>query len=107
MGHRRHHVHFWRNLRELVRQSDLDIKRSWRDAELQRHSVLLVSRRLPEEQGVWVHLAELVQLNVGHRCVHLLATTTLLLLLLLAGEQVVVGATLGIPHLVFRSRSQI
>lgn len=105
--HRGHHMHFGWNLRELVRQSDLDEERSWRDIELQRHSVLRICGRLPEKQSVWVHLAKLVQLNVGHRCIHLLASATLHLLLLLACEQLVVGASLWIPHLDCRSQSLI
>jgi len=73
------------HLGELVLQGDLDVEGCGRDRKLERHAVLRVRRRLLVQQRVWVHLAQLVHLNVRVSRVHsVLATAAAMLLLLLA-----------------------
>ena len=86
-----HHVDFGRDLGELGRERDLDEEGCGGDGELEGHAVLGVLRRLAVKDDVGVHLAELVDLDVGHGLVvrhHLL--THLVMRLLLAREHVVV-----------------
>ena len=62
------------HLRELIRQRDFDVQGRWRDGQLKWDTVLHVLWRLSVEDHLCVHLAQLVDLNVGHgRILHLLA----------------------------------
>ena len=67
--HRRHHVDLRRHLREQIRQRHLDVERRWRDIQLEWDAMLLVGRVLPIQHRFRVHLAQLVDLDVRHRCV--------------------------------------
>lgn len=69
-----------RNLGELIRQSDFDVQGRWRDGQLERDTVLHVLLCLLVEDDFRVHLAQLVDLNIGHcRVLHLLAWLMFLL----------------------------
>ena len=63
---RRHHVNLWGDLRERRVQSHLDVERSRRNRQLERHTMLLIHLRLTIKDNVGVELAELVDLNVRH-----------------------------------------
>ena len=91
MSHCRHHVDLRRDHWELIGQSDLDVKRGRRDRELQGDTVLDILSCLSVQDDIGIHLAELVDLDVGHRRIivhHLL--TRLHLRRPLAGQHIVV-----------------
>ena len=102
--HRRHHVNLRRHLRELRRQSDLDVEGCWRDRKLERHSVLSVLGSLSVHDGLRVHLTKLVELDVGHGGIvglHLL--TSHLLGGSLASHHIVLALLIHIVSLLVKS----
>ena len=91
-----------RHLGELIRQSDLDVQRCRRDGQLKWNSVLRVLLRLPVEDDFRVHLAQLVNLNIGHgRVLHLLAG----LLLMLSRQHVIVHSL--VEHAFIKKLNQL
>ncbi len=66
VGHCRHHMDLWGNLRERRVQSHFDIERCRRNRQLERHTMLLVHLCLTIKYNVGVELAEFVDLNVSH-----------------------------------------
>ena len=89
MRHGRHHVDLRRDVWELVGQSNLDVKRSRRDRELEWDTVLDILGSLSVQNDVRVHLTQLVHLNV-HHSLRLIHHAIVLLRSPLAGQHIVV-----------------
>ena len=89
------------NLRELVRKRDLDVQRRWRDGQLEWNTMLNVLWCLPVEDNFRVHLAQLVDLDVGHG--HVVILHLRLLSMLLPRQHVIVH--LLVKHAFFQKKS--
>ena len=91
-----------RHLWELIRQSDFDVQGRWRDGQLERDTVLHVLLCLLVEDDFRVHLAQLVDLNVGHcRVLRLLAW----LLVMLTRQHIIVHSL--VEHAFIKKLNQL